>query len=134
MLTAFATVLAFVGVAAALIVGFRLSGRALRLPSVSEQDTSAESQDAAVGAPRLRTSLAIDARFCLAAVVAVGLEGALAFLVPVAVVLRRWVAQGHGARALVEVLAFVGMVFVGTACAWRKGEPTSPLGAPEKEP
>jgi len=134
MLTAFATVLAFVGVAAALIVGSRLLGRALRPPSVPTEEAAGEPREVAadVQVPRLT----IDARFGLVAVVLVGVEGAIAILVPVAVVLRRWVTQGHGVRALIEVLAFAGVLLVGVACAWRKGDLVSArdVGAPEKEP
>ncbi len=41
---------------------------------------------------------------------------------PVATVFRDWVAQGNGALALIEVMVFVLILFVGLVYVWSKGD------------
>jgi NADH-quinone oxidoreductase subunit A len=41
---------------------------------------------------------------------------------PVAAVFRRWVEGGVGLFALIEVLMFVGILFLGLIYAWVKGD------------
>jgi NADH-quinone oxidoreductase subunit A len=46
----------------------------------------------------------------------------IAFIFPVATVFRRWVEGGAGVFALVEVLLFIGILFLGLVYAWAKGD------------
>ena len=49
-------------------------------------------------------------------------EVEIAFLFPVASVFRRWVEGGVGVFALIEILLFVGILFLGLVYAWVKGD------------
>jgi NADH-quinone oxidoreductase subunit A len=49
-------------------------------------------------------------------------EVEIAFIFPVATVFRRWVEGGAGVFALVEVLLFIGILFLGLVYAWAKGD------------
>ena len=46
----------------------------------------------------------------------------VAFTFPVATVFRRWVEEGHGALAFTELFVFVGILMVGLAYVWVKGD------------
>ena len=93
-----------------------------RRPPVASELTQ-EVSDAAESAPR-PARFNFDPRFCLVAFVFVVFDVAIAFLVPVAVVLKRWVAAGRGTgvRALIEVFAFAGVLLLGLAYARKNGD------------
>ena len=116
MLTAYATVLFFALVAAAFVLGSNLAARLARTgdEAPGEGDEGHE-ETARRGAP-------FDPRLVLVAIVFLVFDVEVAFLLPVAVVFKRWVAQGHGARAAGEIFAFVGVLLVGLAYAWKKGD------------
>ena len=44
------------------------------------------------------------------------------FIFPVAAVFRRWIENGQGLFAFVEILIFVGILFLGLIYAWAKGD------------
>jgi NADH-quinone oxidoreductase subunit A len=46
----------------------------------------------------------------------------LAFMYPVAAVFKQWVADGRGLFALTEITIFVGILAVGLAYVWKKGD------------
>ena len=59
-------------------------------------------------------------RFYLIALVFVIFEVEVAFIYPVAVVYLAWVRRGQRAFALVEMLVFLLILFVGLVYVWRK--------------
>jgi NADH-quinone oxidoreductase subunit A len=46
----------------------------------------------------------------------------IAFVYPVATIFRDWVAAGIGGLAVVEILIFVGILFLGLIYVWVKGD------------
>ena len=61
-------------------------------------------------------------RFYLVALIFVIFDVEVAFLYPVAVVFRDWVARGQGLFALAEITIFVGILFAGLVYVWVKGD------------
>jgi len=61
-------------------------------------------------------------RFYLIALVFVIFDVELAFVYPVVIVFRDWVARGQGGVALAEVGVFVGILFMGLVYVWVKGD------------
>jgi NADH-quinone oxidoreductase subunit A len=61
-------------------------------------------------------------RFYVIALIFLIFDVEVAFTYPVATVLRRWTAQGHGGLAFVELAVFVGILLVGLAYVWVKGD------------
>src|SRR5687768_4298851 len=59
-------------------------------------------------------------RFYIVALVFLIFDVEVAFTYPVATVFRRWVAQGNGLYAFLELAVFVGILVVGLAYVWRK--------------
>ena len=59
-------------------------------------------------------------RFYLIALIFVIFDVEVAFIYPVTVVFRDWVARGQGAFALTEIAVFVGILFVGLIYVWAK--------------
>jgi NADH-quinone oxidoreductase subunit A len=119
MLTGYATVLAFLLVAWAVALGAILTGKLFR-PSLPSE---------APGPPPHRESgedrsgvFRFDPRFFRVALLALLFDAAIALLYPVAVVFKRLVADGHGARAFGEIFGFVGVVFFALAYASKKGD------------
>jgi len=61
-------------------------------------------------------------RFYLVALIFVIFDVEIAFIYPVAVVFRDWVLKGQGLFAFLEVLVFLGILFVGLVYVWVKGD------------
>jgi len=61
-------------------------------------------------------------RFYVIALVFVIFDVELAFVYPVVVVFREWVADGRGALALAELVVFVGILALGLVYVWVKGD------------
>jgi len=61
-------------------------------------------------------------RFYIIALIFLIFDVEVAFTYPVAVVFRKWVAQGNGAVAFVELALFLGVLLVGLAYIWIKGD------------
>src|SRR4029453_17309121 len=61
-------------------------------------------------------------RFYLVALIFIIFEVEIAFIFPVAAVFRRWIENGQGLFAFVEILVFVGILFLGLIYAWAKGD------------
>lgn len=61
-------------------------------------------------------------RFYIIALVFLIFDVEVAFTYPVATVFRRWVEQGQGGVAFFELLVFVGILLVGLAYVWVKGD------------
>jgi NADH-quinone oxidoreductase subunit A len=61
-------------------------------------------------------------RFYIIALVFLIFDVEVAFTYPVAVIFRRWVQQGNGLIAFVELLIFIAILLVGLAYVWVKGD------------
>ncbi len=119
MLFDFANVLVFLGLAIGFVVVTMLVGHLIRprIPEVNK-DLAYECGEKPVGDAWIQFNF----RFYLVAIVFVIFDVEVAFMFPVAAVFRSWVAQGQGALALVEVLVFVLILFVGLVYVWSKGD------------
>ena len=125
MLTAYATVLVFVLVAWAFVLGSMLVGKLVR-PNPSKERAGAQGAKLATYEsgedPVLSAWFNFNPRFYLVALVFLVFDVEIALIYPVAVVFKRLVEDGHGVRALVEVFAFVGVLLLGLAYVWKKGD------------
>ena len=61
-------------------------------------------------------------RFYVVALIFIIFEVEIAFVFPVAAVFRRRVENGQGLFAFVEILVFIGILFLGLVYAWAKGD------------
>ena len=61
-------------------------------------------------------------RFYLVALIFVVFDVEIAFIYPVAAVFKKWVAEGNGLFALVEMVLFVGILLLGLVYVWVKGD------------
>ncbi len=61
-------------------------------------------------------------RFYIIALIFLIFDVEVAFTYPVAVVFRRWVEQGNGSVAFVELALFICILLVGLAYVWIKGD------------
>ena len=61
-------------------------------------------------------------RFYIVALVFVIFDVEIAFIYPVAAVFKEWVNNGRGLFALTEIVVFLGILFVGLAYVWVKGD------------
>jgi NADH-quinone oxidoreductase subunit A len=119
MLLAYATVGAFFFVAVAFVLGSLLFGKLLRphAPTAGKIETY-ECGEAPIG----QAWFNFNPRFYVVALVYVVFDVEIAFIYPVATVLKRWVAAGRGAIALIEILGFVVILLLGLAYVWIEGD------------
>jgi NADH-quinone oxidoreductase subunit A len=129
MLTAYATVLVFVLVAWAFVLGSMLAGKLVRPASYSRRahahtkDQGAKLSTYESGEdPVLSAWFNFNPRFYLVALVFLVFDVEIALIYPVAVVFKRLVADGHGLRALLEIFGFIGVLLLGLAYVWKKGD------------
>ena len=61
-------------------------------------------------------------RFYVVAIIFIIFEVEIAMTFPIAVVFKSWVAQGLGALALAEIGTFLGILLLGLAYVWKKGD------------
>lgn len=114
-----ANILVFVALTIIGVGGLLLVGRLIR-PSIPEiaKDDPYECGEKPIGNAWIQFNF----RFYLVALVFIIFEVEIAFMFPVAAVYRAWVDSGRGALALVEVLVFVVILFVGLLYVWSKGD------------
>ncbi len=119
MLFDFANILVFVGLAVGFVAITLLLGRLIRprIPEINK-DVAYECGEKPVGNAWIQFNF----RFYLVAIIFVIFDVEVAFMFPVATVFRDWVANGNGALALVEVMVFVLILFVGLIYVWSKGD------------
>ena len=119
MLMAYASVAAFFLVAIGFILGSLLAGKLIRpnnlYPEKLETYECGE-------APTTQAWFNFNPRFYVVALVFLIFDVEIAFLYPVAAVFKRWVVQGLGVAALVEILGFVGVLLLGLVYVWKKGD------------
>ncbi len=61
-------------------------------------------------------------RFYVIALIFLIFDVEVAFTYPVATVFRRWVEEGRGGLAFMELAIFIGILLVGLAYVWVKGD------------
>jgi NADH-quinone oxidoreductase subunit A len=61
-------------------------------------------------------------RYYLIAIIFVVFDVEIAFVYPVAIVFKNWIAEGKGVVALVEITIFALILFVGLLYVWVKGD------------
>jgi NADH-quinone oxidoreductase subunit A len=119
MLMAYATVGVFVLVAAGFVLGSMLFGKLLRPNNPAGQKLEIYECGEA---PTTQAWFNFNPRFYIVALVFLIFDVEIAFLYPVAAVFKRWVVQGLGMYALVEMMAFVGVLLLGLVYVWKKGD------------
>ena len=119
MLYNFANVLIFMIIGAAFVGVNLLIGRLLRPsnPQVRKL-ASYECGEPATGSAWVNFNV----RFYIVALIFIIFEVEIVFIFPVATVFRRWIEDGRGLFALVEIFLFIGILMIGLAYAWRKGD------------
>jgi len=112
------TVLVFLGVGAAFVLGALLAGALFRPKAPSADKASVyECGQRPIG----RAWFNFNPRFYLIALTFLLFEVDIVLAYPVAVVFRAWAGKGQGVVALVELLLFLGILVVGLAFVWGKG-------------
>jgi len=119
MLMAYASIAAFFLVAAGFMIGSLLLGKLIR-PNhpYAEKLETYECGEAPVG----QAWFNFNPRFYIVALIYIVFDVEIAFIYPIAAVFRRWVDQGRGVFALLEVLAFVVILMLGLVYVWVKGD------------
>ncbi|WP_437724432.1 NADH-quinone oxidoreductase subunit A [Sorangium sp. So ce861] len=119
MLMAYASVAAFFLVAIGFVLGSLLFGKLLRPNNLyAEKVETYECGEAPVGPAWFN----FNPRFYIIALVYIIFDVEIAFIYPVAAVFKRWVDQGSGLFALIEIFLFVAILMLGFAYVWAKGD------------
>ncbi len=119
MLMEYANVAAFFLVAIVFVFGAMLVGKFIRPSKGYDKKLSTyECGEEPVG----QAWFNFNPRFYIIALIYIVFDVEIAFIYPVATVFRRWVSQGQGWFALVEVATFIGILLVGFAYVWAKGD------------
>ena len=119
MLMAYASVAAFFLVAIGFILGSMLAGKLIRPDNMyAEKTETYECGEAPVGPAWFN----FNPRFYIIALIYIVFDVEIAFIYPVATVFRRWVEQGSGVFALVEIFLFVAILMLGLVYVWVKGD------------
>jgi len=74
------------------------------------------------GNPKRGAWVNFNIRFYVIALIFIIFEVEIAFIFPVATAYRSWIENGQGLFAFVEILLFVGILFLGLVYAWVKGD------------
>ena len=119
MLFDFANVLVFMALGAAFVGVNLLIGRLLRPANPQARKLSTyECGEPASGSAWVNFNV----RFYIVALIFIIFEVEIAFIFPVATAFRRWIESGRGMFAFVEILLFVGILFLSLVYAWVKGD------------
>src|SRR3954449_8783951 len=110
MLMAYASIAAFFLVAAGFMIGSLLLGKVIRPNNpYAEKLETYECGEAPVGPAWFN----FNPRFYIIALIYIIFDVEIAFIYPVATVFKRWVDQGNGMFALMEILIFVVILMLG---------------------
>ncbi len=119
MQMAYATVGVFMLVAAGFVLVSMLLGKLVRPNNPAGQKLEIYECGEA---PETQGWFNFNPRFYVVALVFLIFDVEIAFLYPVAVVFKRWVIQGLGAAALIEIFSFVAVLLLGLVYVWKKGD------------
>lgn len=119
MLFEYASVGAFFLVAIVFIFGALLFGRLVRPNRMYDKKLQTyECGEEPVG----QAWFNFNPRFYIIALIYIVFDIEIAFIYPVATVFKRWVSQGSGWFAFIEVSIFIGILLLGLAYVWVKGD------------
>jgi NADH-quinone oxidoreductase subunit A len=119
MLMAYASVAAFMLVAAGFILVSMLAGKLIRPDNgYAEKLETYECGEAPVG----QAWFNFNPRFYIIALIYIVFDVEIAFIYPVATVFRRWTDQGMGLYAFGELFVFVAILLLGLVYVWLKGD------------
>ncbi len=119
MLFNFANVLVFMIIGAAFVGVNLLIGRLLRPSNPQTRKLATyECGEPATGSAWVNFNV----RFYIVALIFIIFEVEIAFIFPVATVFRQWVEDGRGLFAFIEIFIFIGILTLGLAYAWIKGD------------
>jgi NADH-quinone oxidoreductase subunit A len=119
MLTAYATVAIFFVVAAGFVLVSLVAGKLLRpKPNHVATDETYECGEA----PVQQAWFNFNPRFYIITLIFIVFDVEIAFIYPVAMVFKRWVAAGYGLFAAAEIALFMGILLVGLLYVWKKGD------------
>lgn len=119
MLFEYASVGAFFLIAILFVFGALLFGKLLRPNRMyAKKLETYECGEAPVGLAWFN----FNPRFYIIALIYIVFDIEIAFIYPVATVFKQWVTQGSGWFAFVEVLVFIGILMLGLAYVWIKGD------------
>jgi NADH-quinone oxidoreductase subunit A len=117
MLMAYASVAAFFLVAIGFVLGSLVFGKIIRPKHLyAAKLTTYECGEEPIGPAWFN----FNPRFYIVALIYIVFDVEIAFIYPVAAVFRRWVDQGSGLFALVEIAMFVAILMVGLVYVWVK--------------
>ncbi len=119
MLMAYASVAAFFLVAGGFVLAALLAGKLVRPANMYPEKTETyECGEAPVG----HAWFNFNPRFYIVALIFIIFDVEIAFIYPVARVFKRWVDQGSGWFAFIEIFVFVAILLLGLAYVWVKGD------------
>ena len=115
----FANVLVFFVLAVVFVGGMLLLGSLVRPDNPEPMKlTTYECGEPPTGTAWMNFNI----RFYIVALIFVIFDVEVAFIYPVAVVFKDWVANGRGLFALTEIALFLAILFVGLVYVWCKGD------------
>mgnify|MGYP001571493564 CR=1 FL=1 len=118
-LLSFLPVLAFLAVGFVFILFNLVLGAVLRPARPYEEKLKPyECGEEPVGGAWVQFNL----RFYVVALIFIVFEVEIAMMYPIAVIFKSWVEKGLGPLALAEIGTFLGILLMGLAYAWRKGD------------
>ncbi len=119
MLMAYASVAAFMLVAAGFVLVSLLAGKLIRPDNpYTEKVETYECGEAPVG----QAWFNFNPRFYIIALIYIVFDVEIAFIYPVATVFHRWTEQGMGWYAFGELFVFVAILLLGLVYVWLKGD------------
>ena len=117
MLTQFALVLVFLVISACFVFVSLFLGRFFRpRKSNKVKEEVYECGEQAIGSAWIGYNM----RFYLLALIFIIFDVEVALMLPVAVVFKKWVANGFGILVLIEMGLFIAILVVGLAYLWKK--------------
>lgn len=119
MLMAYGAVAIFFMVAAGFIFGSMIMGKLIRPDNpYAEKLATYECGEAPVGSAWFN----FNPRFYIIALIYLIFDVEIAFIYPITTVFKRWIAQGWGWVALLEVVIFIAILLLGLVYVWAKGD------------
>ena len=119
MLFEYAIVAAFLLLGAIFVLGALVFGILVRPNRPSKEKSSTyECGEIPIGSAWFR----FNPRFYVLALVFIVFDVEIALMYPVATVFRKWVTNDNGWVALIEIAAFLGILFAALAYIWARGD------------